>query len=100
KESIDLCRHELRGDRLREDGVDDVLAVEGSGPAEKRLLAEVVLIGVEPEREHVVGPAGERARGLANVALRVVADAHREQLEELAAEVLVRVLLDVLAVVE
>jgi len=53
-----------------EDGVDDVVAVEGSGPAEKRLLAEVVLIGGEAEREHGVGPAGERARGLAKVAQR------------------------------
>ena len=52
--------------------------------------AEVVLIRVELELEHVVGPAGERAGGLANVALGVVADAHREQLEQLAAEVLVR----------
>ena len=55
---------------------------------------------VELEREHVVGPAGEGARGLAHVALGVMADAHREQLEQLAAEVLVRVRLDVLAVVE
>ena len=43
---------------------------------------------------------GEGARGFADVALGVVADAHREQLEQLAAEVLVRMALDVLAVVE
>ena len=59
-----------------------------------------MLIRVELEREHVVGPAREGARGLAHVTLRVVAHAHREQLEQLAAEVLVRMFLDVLAVVE
>jgi hypothetical protein len=100
KIAIELRRHELGRDRLLEDDVDDVLAVERAGAAEERLLAEVVLRGVELELEHVVGPAGERARRLAHVALGVVADAHREQLEQLAAEVLVRVLLDVLAVVE
>ena len=50
--------------------------------------------------EDVVGPAGEGARGLADVVLGVVPHAHREQLEQLAAEVLVGMRLDVLAVVE
>ena len=55
---------------------------------------------VELEGEDVVGPAGEGARRLTHVALGVVAHAHREELEQLAAEVLVRVRLHVLAVVE
>ena len=76
------------------------VAVERPGAADEGLLAEIVLFGVELEREDVVGPAGERARRFAHVALRVVADAHREELEQLAAEVLVRMRLDVLAVVE
>jgi hypothetical protein len=59
-----------------------------------------VLIGVELERQYVIGPARERARSLANVMLGIAAHAHREQLEQLAAEVLVGVLLHVLAVIE
>ena len=55
---------------------------------------------VELEIEDVVGPAGERARGLAHVAFAVVADAHREELEQFTAEVFVRMAFDVLAVVE
>ena len=50
--------------------------------------------------QDVVGPSRERAGGFTHVALGVVADAHREQLQELAPEVLVGVRLDVLAVVQ
>src|SRR4029453_10157719 len=96
----ELRRHVFGRDRLLEDDVDDVLAVERAAAAEEGLLAGVVLRGVELELEDVVGPAGERARRLADVALGVVADTHREELEQLAPEVLVRMALDVLAVVE
>jgi hypothetical protein len=49
-----------------------------------------VLRGVDLESEVVEVPARERARALAHVLLGVVADAHREELHDLAREVLVR----------
>ena len=55
---------------------------------------------IEAKLEHIVGPSGERTRGLADVVLGVIADAKREQLEQLAAEVLVRMVFDVLTVVQ
>ena len=69
-----------------------MMSVPSSGPVRPRNVfsAEVVLVSVALEFEDVVGPAGEGARGLADVALGVVADAHREELEQFAAEVLVR----------
>ena len=100
KEPIHLGGDELGGDGPRQDDVDDVLAVERARPAEKRLRAKVVLLAIELELQHVVRPPRERTRRLANVALAVVAHAHREELEQLAAEVLVGMRLDVLAVVE
>src|SRR6185369_17811253 len=57
------------------------------------ICAAVMLLGVEAEALGVVveRKAGERARRLADVLLRVaVVRAQREQLEELAREVLVR----------
>ncbi len=55
---------------------------------------------VQLEYQDVVGPSRKRAGGFPHVALGVVADAHREQLQELAPEVLVGMRLDVLAVVQ
>ena len=98
--AIDLCCDELAGDGLLEDDADDVVAVERALLAEERLLTEVMLRGIELIREDVVGPAREGAGRFTDVALGVVADAHREQLEQFAPEVLVRVRLHVLAVVE
>jgi len=59
-----------------------------------------VLVGVDFERKVVEVPTGERARALADVLLRVVADTHREQLHDLAREILVRRALDVVLRVE
>ena len=67
---------------------------------EERFVGEVVLVAIELERQHVVGPAREGTSGLADITLRVVAHTHREQFEQLAAEVFVRVVLDVLTVVQ
>ena len=41
--AVELRGDELAGDRLPQDDVDDLLAVEGPALAEKRLLTEVVL---------------------------------------------------------
>ena len=73
--------------------VDDVERREAAVLAEDVLRAAVVPLGVEAEALRVVveREAGQRARGLADVLLRVaVVRAEREQLEELAREVLVR----------
>ena len=91
---------ELRAGRLLHDDVDDVLAVEVALVAEERLLAVVVVFRAifELPREAAVrqtrqlgleGPAGERARCLADIHLGVVAGAEAEQLQQLAAPVLV-----------
>ena len=68
--------------------------------AEHGLLAVIVLLAVHDERQVHEIPAGEGARGLADVGLAVVADPHGEQLHDLAGEVLVRRALDVHAGVE
>ena len=73
--------------------IDDVERAEAAAPAEDVLRAAVVLLRVEAEALRVVveREAGQRARRLADVLLRVaVVRAQREQLEELAREVLVR----------
>ena len=73
--------------------IDDVERAEAAAPAEDVLRAAVVLLRVEAEALRVVveREAGQRARRLADVLLRVaVVGAQREQLEELASEVLVR----------
>ena len=70
---------------LLEDDVDDVLAVEVALVTEKRLLGEVVVLGLEVERPLVstVGipghlgvdcPAGECSRALEHIGLGVVTD--------------------------
>ena len=98
--AVHLAGDELAGRRLLEDDVEHFLAAQLALTPEEGLRAAVVELGVEPEVEDVVGPARERPRRLPDVLLGVVADAHREQLEQLAAEVLVRVVLHVLPVVE
>ena len=80
----------LRCHRLLEDDIQDIQAVERSGPPQERLDAGVVLAGIHLEREIVEVPPGERACAFAHVLLRVVADPHREELHHLAAEVFVR----------
>ena len=60
-----------------------------------------VVVAVRVERDRVLErPAGERPRALLDVGLGVVADPHREQLEDLAAVVLVDRLRVVLVVVQ
>ena len=70
-------------------------AVEVAGLAEKRFFAVVVLIFVDDEFQVHEIPAGERARGLADVLLGVVAHAHGEHLHDFAREVFVGRALDV-----
>ncbi len=75
--------------------VDDPGRPEPAALAEDRLHARIVGLRVPDVPllvpEEVV--AGERAGGLANVGLGVVADTEREELHQFAGEVLVRVLL-------
>ena len=75
---------------LQQDG-DDLLAVESSGLAEEGLLAVVVLVVAAAELTGfaVDGPAGEGARRGLDVGLAVMALAQGEELEKLAAEILV-----------
>ena len=98
--AVDLRGDELRRRPLRNDDVDDVFAVEATGLAEYGLLPVVVLVFAHHEVEPILGPTGKGPRRLADVVLGVVADTHREHLEHLSTEVLVRVALQVLAVVE
>ena len=88
---------------VREDEVDDVGAVPVLGHAHERLHAvvvaarvEVVLRAVAVER---VVPVHARADG-DDVGLRVLVHAEREELHQLAGEVLVRLPFDVRVVVE
>ena len=58
--AMQLRGNELTGHRLPQNCVDDVFPVERPRSVPGGLLAEVVLRGVELERQHVVGPSGER----------------------------------------
>ena len=64
------------------------------GPVRVPLRAQHHVLGVAD------GPAGECAGALLDVLLRVAADAHREELQQLAAEVLVDAAFVVVVVVE
>ena len=89
EEAVDLGRDVLGRDRLLENDLEHVHPVEVPGAAQKRLGSVVVPRLVDDEVQVVEVPAGEGARRLADVAFRVVAHAHREQLHHLAGEVLV-----------
>ena len=90
----------MRGHVPVQNDVDDLDAAVGAGAAQKGLGARVVQLGLHDEVQAGVGPARERARGFADVRFGVVTDAHREQLQDFAAEVLVRAAFDVLAGVQ
>ena len=111
EEVVEMAADEAGAGGLFEDDVDDVEAVEVARAPEEGLLAVVVLFGAELvlEEEAVVGharhlradgPAGEGAGALEDIGLGVVADAEREQFEQLAAPVFVGRALVVLVVVE
>ena len=91
----------LGRDRGVKDDVDDVVAVERAGPSRgtfsRRRRGSPDRTGTRPTS--LVQPVKARDR-LSDVLLGVVAHPHREQLEQLAAEVLVRVSLAVLPVVQ
>ena len=91
--------------------VYDVLTVQVAGMTQERLLAPVVVFREELELRRVIAmrvernrlrerPSRERARRILDVVLRVVADAHAEQLKQLAAPVLVRLVGVILTVVQ
>ena len=95
-----MAGDEACGRGLLDDDVDYVPAVEIARLAEERLLTVVVVIFDELEIGRVVAhgverqrlperPAGEGAGSGLDVILRVVADTHREQLEQLTPVVLV-----------
>src|SRR5260221_2014323 len=86
-----LAADELRGLRMREEDVEDVVAVEAPALAQHRLVAVVVPQAAERELTGVAieAPSGESARGLLHVLLAVAALAQREQLHHLAREILV-----------
>ena len=76
------------------------VAVERAGLAEDRLGARVVPRGNEPDLIAHEPPAGQGAGGLLDVVLGVMADAEREQLHQLAGQVLVGVVLGVVGRIE
>ena len=88
--AVQLRGQKLRRDRLVENDVDHLHAVEIAAPAEHLLGGVIVLRGIDVEGDALEIPAGEGARRLADVMLRVVADAHGEQLHDFAGEILVR----------
>ena len=92
EELPEFFRHEAGGFFFFEDEVDDVLAGERSGFPEDGLVGGVPLAGAVGDlavgRIQIV--AGERARGLADVPLGVVALAEGEELHDLAGEIFVR----------
>ena len=111
EEVVEMAGDETGGSRLRNDDVDDVVAVEVAGAAEEGLLAVIVVIGAEVEmggieavgvdgRRLREGPAGEGACAVLDVVLRVVAHAHREQFQQFASIVLVGFAFAVLVVVQ
>ena len=109
EEAVKMSGYEPGRRRLPAYDVYYVLAVEASSVTEKGLLAVIVIIGpvleapvLPPERldEHLIdaeclelgvvhGPTCEGAGRLSDIVFGVVAHAHREQLQQLPAEVLV-----------
>ena len=100
QEAIEFAGNEIRRGGLGEDDVQDLLPAERPGVSKHGFLAAIVLRVVDVEGEIVVAPSGKGAGGFANVLLGIVADAHGEQLHELATEILVRAAFQVLPGVE
>lgn len=95
-----LCGEEALGRRLPENEVDDLIAGEASGLAEKGLASGIVNAGPEAEDCGGGGVSGKGPGGFFDVGLRVLAFAEGEELEKLAGEVLVGLSLPVLVEVE
>ena len=74
-----------------EEHPDEVGAVPASGLRQEDLLTRVMRPGVFEEPVIEDGPAGERPRGLFDIALGIGADPEGEELHQLAGEVLVGV---------
>ena len=120
EEVVHVPGHEVRGRGIAPYGVYDVLAVEIALLREECLVAVVVIVlpvaevpgdpAVGPDRVfrcphgHILdvsqSPSREGSRRLLYVVLRVVADAHGKELQELSAEVLVDGALVVVLIVE
>ena len=111
EEIVQVARHELRRRGLSDYDLDYVLAVEAPRLPEKSLHAVIVVVRAVGELRPVLavrvagdrlneGPAGEAQACVLDVVLRIVAHAHREELEELAGVVLVGLALVVLLVVK
>ncbi|CAM2154859.1 hypothetical protein PT2222_310076 [Paraburkholderia tropica] len=95
-------RHEMRRLWLAEQNVEHRVAIERAAVAEHGLHAVVVLRRPRDELPGigVDGPARVGARRLGDVLLRVLPFAEREQLHDLAREVLVRLALAIARAVE
>src|SRR5262245_12981163 len=92
EEIVQMPRHESGTSWLLHDDVNNVLTVEVSTMAEELLFPVIMIFGaiLKLPREATVrqarnlgleGPAREGARRFTNIFLRIVADAHAEQLE-------------------
>ena len=100
EEAVDLRGHEFGRHRLGQDDIDDLFSVECTALAQELLHPVVVLVLIDSKLEHVVRPPGECPGRFSNIVLGVVADAHREEFQQLPAEIFVGVILDVLPVVQ
>ena len=95
EEAINFSGNELRRDRLLQNNVDGLLAIEGTAATQYILDAIVVFFGYLLELDPLIIPTGKGARRFANIFFAVVAHAHGEQLHDLAREVFVRCALHV-----
>src|SRR5262249_19260697 len=101
KEEIQASGEEPARGGLAHDDVDDVCAVEAAVLTEELLLAVIVqlrakvkipaeaAVGLDPRDRVLERPAGEGTGAVFDVVLSVIANAHREQFEQLTAVILV-----------
>ena len=100
EKAVHLACNVFAGDRLRQDHIDDVDAVEAAMRAEECLGGRVVFFRSNHEIEVHEIPPGKGTRGFANVGFAVVTYAHREHFHDLAREIFVRCTLHVHAGIE
>src|SRR5262249_40895367 len=91
--AVEFAAEELGARGLLQRDAYNIGGFPRAGLLQEGLVAGIVVLLAELALVAFHAPAGEGAGGFANVRLRVVADADGEQLQELAAEVLVGLLL-------
>src|SRR5262249_40993809 len=112
KEEIQASGEKPTRSGLAHDDVDDVRAIEAAALTEELLLAVIVAlrakvkipaeaaVGLDSRNRVLERPAGKSTGAMLDVVLSVIANAHREQLEQLAAVILVVDILGVELVIQ